>query len=460
MTHRGRWMTLVAGIGLWAILGGVGFGSTEYQGDEILQPPKRLQWQTPLKDTVGCTDCARGPYILDTDEKGTVPQDLTRLVVELKTALPGTGNEFVLLISTEYSVSGGELRVPERAVACVSDRDLGGNLGWERCEWGPGRRERMELQQIRGRPIYIFVINYGPRNHEFTLIADWEPSPSPCSQEPCLPLESNKPETKVIAANGFTFEIEPGKAARLFEFNVPSGATAIALRVRSSNPKEVNVDAYIGKNLKPEEKPEEKAKFALVSELGEEAIIQLQPEPGRYWLAVRNRTDNPQAVEVVVTVLMDLRDLPPDGKATGQIGLQTGLLPLLVQYLRSASGTLAPTQYKITLKSEDLVGVLGLQITLRGSGGLSLYLRFGRIIEVRNEQIIADLFLIGPATEKTAVLSGALLKPGEIYLAVAASGTLPQTYEIEAKLIKPGPFENQVVRVPLDPVEVHVSGGR
>lgn len=446
MTLSIRWAALAVGV-LWLTFTSLGFAS---QGDpvELLEPPKRLEPQTPLEDQIGCTECWRGPYILDTDtdEQGTTPEDLSKLVVEIKSA---TDDDLVLLIVTGYSASGGYIRFRERDVVCYSDRDIGLNLGHERCEF----LTEESLQRIRGKSLYIFVGNIGPRNHRFTLTADWEPVG--CCSEPTLKLTSNVSVTKEIAANGFTFELEPGKSARLFEFSTPIDAIAIAVRVRSSNPKDINVDAYIGRRIKPEEKPEEKAIFALVSELGEEAFIQMRPASGSYWLAVRNRTDKPQAVEVIVTVLMDLRDLPLGQPATGQVAL-TGLLPLLAPYIGSGPSMLAPTQYRLTLKDEDLRSAVGLQITLSGSSSLSLHVRFGQIVEVRDGRVTADLSLIGPAPEKTAILSGTLLKPGVIYLAVEAA--LGTNYALRADLIKVGAFRNQTVPIPLEAVRVQLSG--
>lgn len=422
----------------WASLGDT------LQGDpvELLEPPKQLEPQTPLEDQIGCSDCWRGPYVLDGQE--TAPEDLSKFVVETRSA---TDDDLVLLLVKAFSASSGYIRFRDRDVVCYSDRDIGGNLGYERCEL----LTEGQLQRIRGEPIYIFVGNIGSRNHRFTLTADWEPVRP---MEPRLPLTNNEPVTKEIAADGFTFELEPGKSARLFEFRVPTGAIAMAVRVRSSNPKDINVDAYIGKSIKPEDKPEEKAIFALVSELGEEAFIQLRPVSGSYWLAVRNRTDKPQVVEVVVAILMDLRDLAPGQSATGQVALP-GLLQLLAQYLGTGAGVLTPTQYKLTLKDEDLRGAVGLQITLSGSSSLSLHMRFGQIVEIRDGRVTADLSLIGPATEKTVVLSGALLKPGIIYLAIEAA--LGTNYTIRADLIKVGAFGNQTVPIPLEAVKVQLN---
>lgn len=424
----------------WASLG----DTLQRDPVELLEPPKRLEPQTPLEDQIGCTECWRGPYVLDTDEQGTTPEDLSKLVVETRSA---TGDDLMLLITKAFSVSESRIGFRRDDVVCFSDRDID-DLGHERCEFFT----ESQLQQIQGKPLYIFVANIGSRNHRFTLTADWEPAT--INREPSLPLTSNEPVTKEIAANGFTFELEPGKSARLFQFRVSPGAIAIAVRVRSSNPKDINVDAYIGKSIKPEDKPEEKAIFALVSELGEEAFIQVRPASGVYWLAVRNRTDKPQAVEVIVAVLMDLRDLKLGQPETGQVAL-SGLLPLLALYLGSGSSVLVPIQYRLTLKDEDLKGAVGLQITLSGSSSLNLHVRFGQIVEIRDGRVTADLSLIGPATEKTAVLAGTLLKPGVIYLAVEAA--LGTNYKITADLIKVGAFGNQTVPIPLEAVRVQLN---
>ncbi len=75
---------------------------------------------------------------------------------------------------------------------------------------------------------------------------------------------------------------------------------------------------------------------------------------------------------------------PPLLLTSGQIATGTGLLPLLAQYLRTAQGALAPTQYRLTLKEADLRGVTALQITLRGPGAPNLHLRFGKIVEIKD----------------------------------------------------------------------------
>jgi hypothetical protein len=188
-------------------------------------------------------------------------------------------------------------------------------------------------------------------------------------------------------------------------------------------------------------------------------LILPRPPSGTYWLAVRNNTNEPQAVELIATALMDLQELKPGAPTTGPIDAQGGLLPFLAQYLRSTQGMLAPTQYRLTLKDTDLKGVTALQITLRGAGAPNLHLRFEKIVEIRDGLIIADLSAVGPMTEKTLMLAGVLLKPGAIYLAIEGVGALPQTYELQAQLIKPGAAANQVIIVPLEIVPVRVDGG-
>jgi hypothetical protein len=453
MMRSNRCILVLLSLGLLAIYGSMGFGGVVRMADEPLDPPTRLSYATPLRDVMRCTDCMRGPYILDTDQKGTTPQDLTELVVELRSAID---SDLALVILTQY-VWQGEFRWRDEWEVCISDRDIGGNFGHERCEITTESR----LQQIRGRPIYIFVYNLGRPDHEFTLTAQWEPHVLPtCSKEPCFPLSNNESESLVVEANGFRF-VPAGKQEqyRLLTFEVPSGAMVLALRVRSSDPANRNVDVFLGWNpLQPEEKPEEKANMALVSSLGEEAMILPQPTSGRYWIAVLNRSSDPQTVEVIVAAVMDLATLGFGTPATGQIGATTGLLPLIAQYLSGAGGTFAGTQYLLELKPADLQGVLGVRITLQGPNGPNLYLRFEKIVEIRAGQVLADLSLIGPAPEKTLVLSGALLKPAKIYLAVQAIGPLPQEYTLEVSLIKAGVLGSQLIQVPLTPVAAHLTG--
>lgn len=440
-----KWLAVfvAAGLGTVAYANHVGF--------EKLDPPVLLASQETLKDRINCGAsrlCVRGPYILDTGEEGRLPEDLSRLVVQLD-----SGNvDLDLVIVFQYVEEGGSWGARSEWFACISDSEE----GQESCEFSSERA----LKALRSKKIFIFVGNPSESGgHEFTLRAEWEPArPALCRAETCLPLVSNLPATKTIEANGFRFSHEE-KQARLATFTVPAGAQVLALRVRAANP-QANVDAFLGRGrLGPQDDPVTNASFALVSSFGEEMLILPRPTAGTYWLAVLNRTNEPQEVEVIATVLMDLQDLKPGTPTAGQISTQAGLLPFLAQYLRSAQGTLAPIQYRLTLKEADLKGVTALQITLRGAGAPNLHLRFDKIVEIRDGLIIADLSAVGPMTEKTFALAGTLLKPGAIYLAVEGLGALPQHYELQAQLIKPGAAANQTVTVVLEPIWVRVGDG-
>lgn len=428
-------------VGLVCSLLSLGLVAYTDETDEILKPPTRLASGVPLQDKIQCTECVRGPYIVDTDEEGALPEDLSKLVVSLESAID---EDLDLVITTAYGERNGRLTAPQSAYICVSDSYSGS----EKCEF----TSEGDLKEIRGRPIYIFVINIGPEDHAFTLTAEWEPARAAlCRNEPCLPLVSNQAVVKLIEANGFRFAHEE-KQARLFTFSVPSGALTMALRVRAST-LQANVDAFIGRGrISPEENPIEKASFALVSSLGEEMIILPKPAAGTYWLAVLNRTDQPQNVEVIATVLMDVQDLQSGSPVSGQIATSAGLLPFLAQYLQTAQGVLMPAQYRVILKEADLKGALALRITLRGAGAPNLHMRFDKVVEISNGRVIADLSAVGPATEKTISLSGTLLKPGTIYLAIEAVGALPQEYELQAHLLKPSAAGVQMIRVSLESV--------
>jgi hypothetical protein len=432
----------------------IGLGTVAYAnhiGFEKLDPPVLLTSGEPIKDRIHCGAdriCVRGPYILDTGEEGRLPEDLSQLVVQLDSG----DVDLDLIIVFQYVEEGGSWGTREEWVVCISD-SYGGQ---ESCKFSSERA----LKALRGKKIFIFIGNPSESGgHEFTLKAEWEPArPALCRAETCLPLVSNVPVTKTIEANGFRF-IHEEKQARLATFTVPAGAQVLAVRVRAANP-QANVDAFIGRGrLDPQSDPVTNANFALVSSFGEEMLILPRPPSGTYWLAVRNNTNEPQAVELIATVLMDLQELKPGTPTTGPIDAQGGLLPFLAQYLRSTQGMLAPTQYRLTLKDTELKGVTALQITLRGAGAPNLHLRFEKIVEIRDGLIIADLSAVGPMTEKTVSLSGVLLKPGAIYLAIEGVGALPQTYELQAQLIKPGAAANQVIIVPLEIVPVRVDGG-
>ncbi len=438
---------------LLVVMLAVGFAVVAYASHvrfEKLDPPVLLASQQVLKDRINCGAdrlCVRGPYILETGEDGTLPEDLSRLVVRLN-----SGNvDLDLVIVFQYVEDGDSWEIRrEDWVACISD-SYGGQ---ESCEFSSER----ELKGLRSKKIFIFVGNPSESGgHEFTLTAEWEPVRAPlCRNETCLPLISNQAVTKTIQQNSFRFQHE-GKTARLFTVAVPPGALAMALRVRAGDPLS-NVDAYLGRGrIAPEENPVEQASFALVSSLGEEMIILPRPTAGTYWLAVFNRTDQPQDVEITAAVLMDLQDLPSGASTSGQVATGTGLLPFLAQYLQTTQGTLAPTQYRLHLKEADLKGVTALQITLRGGGSPNLHVRFNKIVEIKDRRVLADLSAVGPATEKTISLSSALLKPGQIYVAVEGLGALPQNYELQAQLVKAGTTMLQTVRVVLEPVWVRLG---
>lgn len=425
MTKSTRLIAGLAVAGLLTVLSAIAWGAVTY-ADEVLNPPARLEYQTPYTDQFGCTECVRGPYVLNTDAQGNTPADLSKLIVELESAID---EDVDLIITTEYGVSDdGNLTAPDSAYVCVSD-SFGGR---ETCTF----TSESKLQEIRGHPIYIFVINLGPEGHEFTLTADWEPSPLPSDS---YQLKSNEPQTTSIKASSFT----DTQGKRFFTFEVPDGTALWALRVRAANP-QANVDAYVGRSLpRGGESPRDKALFALTSALGEEFLILFQPQAGRYWIAVENLTNEEQTVEVITLAVFDIQSLLSGQSAQGQVSATGGLLPYVQRYLQTQVGFLSFSQYRFALAAQQIRAAQGLRITLHNRSGseLRLHLRYDHPVEISGGWVISDLMIdIQGGSEIGLVLAGQLLRPGALFFAIEAidSTQQPQQFELRVELLQAG----------------------
>lgn len=198
-----------------------------------------------------------------------------------------------------------------------------------------------------------------------------------------------------------------------------------------------NPTIYIGNSsIQPSDDPKDKATIVSASPREHDIVIVPRPKAGAWWVAIFNNADKPLDVEVIATAVFSVQELPPTGSVSGQVSTEAGLLPLLANYLRSSQGTLGPTQYRVNLKAADLQGVTAMRITIKGATALNLHLRFDRVVELEAGQIRADLSAVGPGNEKSVLLSGGLLKPGSIYLAVEAPGVAAQNFDVQVELVR------------------------
>jgi len=412
--------------GLCALIFVIGWGTVAYGADEVLDPPARLDDETPYQDRIGCTECVRGPYILNTDSEGTVPSDLSYLSVTLESAID---MDVDLVITTEYGVEDGFLTAPPDSYVCT--RASFGGL--ETCEF----TSESELAAIRGIPIYIFVINWGPEDHDYTLTADWEPPPFECELPGCRWLEPNEATTETIRARS----VESTRGVRLFAYQVPRQTALWAMRVKASD-SGVNVDAYVGLGGKDaQESPRTQSLYKLTGPLGEEFLIIFNPLPGAYWIAVENLSGSAQEVEVIALAIPSVEELRSGQPVEGQVGDEGGLLPLVERYLRGEAGPFSMTQYRLALTREQVSAAEGLRINLdnRSGGELRLHVRFGAPVEISGGRLVSDFsFSAHGNSEAVLTLATRLMQAGDLYFAVEAlDGERPRQFELRVELLQP-----------------------
>lgn len=414
--------------GLCALMLISGWGAVAYSADEVLDPPARLDDETPYQDRIGCTECVRGPYILNTDSEGTTPSDLSYLSVTLESAID---MDVDLVITTEYGVDEeGFLTAPPDSYVCT--RASFGGL--EVCEF----TSESELAAIRGIPIYIFVINWGPEDHAYTLTANWEPPPFECELPGCRWLEPNEATTETIQARS----VESTRGVRLFAYQVPRQTSLWAMRVKATN-SGVNVDAYVGLGGKDaQESPRTQALYKLTGPLGEEFLILFNPLPGAYWIAVENLSGSAQEVEVIALAIPGIEELESGQPVEGQVGDDGGgLLPYVQRYLHAEAGPFSMTQYRLALTGEQLERAEGLRINLTNLSGseLRLHVRFGAPVEISGGRLVSDFSFSAHGNGEAALtLAPRLLQAGNLYFAVEAiDGGQPQQFELRVELLQP-----------------------
>jgi len=173
------------------------------------------------------------------------------------------------------------------------------------------------------------------------------------------------------------------------------------------------------------------ADFSLPSPDGSEFIIIFSPQlkAGPYFIAVENKEDIPQEFTIIATPIADIQALKSGEPKDGSVDPNAGLLPFLRQYLETRKGLLSLTQYKFDVPK----GAKSVTIQLLGprDKNLDLHLRYGKPVEIRPDGgLEADLSLPGPIGEEAVVISGALLKPESLYIAVENLEKEKQSFKI------------------------------
>ena len=431
MSNTRKILMVGVGAGL-AFLALLGFGAVAYGEDDVLDPPHVLPYRTPVTESFTCADCVRGPYILQTNPEGHVPGDLTYLRVGLESA---GGEDVDLAITTDYGVENGNLVAQDEWFVCVS----ASFTGQESCEF-----DAESVESIRGRTLYIFVINFdGPPGTTFTLTAEWEPHIPPCETVSYCQRLDAPPNTALLPtfrASSFRTEED----VFLFGYEVPEQAALWAVRVRAVDG-EANVDAYVGRGMLDEtESPRARALYALTSTQGEEFLILFRPESGFYWVAVENTTAEPQAVEIIAVAIFDVQELLSGQSVSGQVDTEQGLLPFLRRQLQTSSGYLSVTQYHLALTSQDLQLMQRLQIRFENESDavLKLHIRFNNPVELEGGLVVSDLSLTAAAGSAVDFalsprLLRALLESGDIYFGVEATQPTGQAFRLTVTTVEP-----------------------
>lgn len=266
---------------------------------------------------------------------------------------------------------------------------------------------------------------------QYLWVVDWEEAknyqldigfiPTPPAQK----LEANVPKADQEIGPGPLVLIDP-KTQYFIE--VPAEAKLLAVKLDSQAEKG-NVDMYI-RHKRPVERSGKIiiADYHLISD-GNEFIIINNPKPGTYYIAIGNPTPTAQKFTIIATPVADIVALKAGKPADGQVDPNAGLLPFLRQYLETRAGLLGLTQYKFVVPKE----AKSIKIQLFGprDKNLDLHLRYGKPVEIRPDGgLDTDLSLPGPTGEEAVIISGTLLRPEALYIAVESLEKDKQSFKI------------------------------
>lgn len=150
------------------------------------------------------------------------------------------------------------------------------------------------------------------------------------------------------------------------------------------------------------------------SQRGEASLVFYNPQPGIYYIAIRNHEPSPQNYVVEAGVLYPI-PLEPDEPQTGEcIAAEPGM------------GVLCLDQYIIEVTQDTL-----LRIEVADSGEFALFVRLGKAVEIAQGEIVADWGVPSEMGKASVTIDS---KVGAYFIALANFEEHQQSFTITATL--------------------------
>jgi len=351
-----------------------------------------------------CSFC----YLSGTQYKVTVPDGAEALVIELV-------NTTDLFEDIDLIVRYGEPVAEDEASYYYTYRTFEG-----------GGEERLELPEagmtvIEAGDYYIAVVSFVEDGTTFEVRAAAYVSeilPDAVALEPAKPADGLLEPGENTAESGWQYAVD-----------VPEHAEFLFVHAKSLDG---NLDLLIGRH------PISMAGEALLAEVqlrgtsSDELLILGSPTPGKYWIALENRSWDLLDYVLTATPLPAVMAIAASTSVAGTVGWEIATHPFLADWLATDRGILGLEQFRIELPH----GATGVRLHLRGAevGDIALHLRYSVPVKAIDGVLIADLSM-QDGEEKEIILQDALLPEPLLYVALEALSAGEKAFALEVEFL-------------------------
>ena len=242
-------------------------------------------------------------------------------------------------------------------------------------------------------------------------------------------LESNVPTIGQLQPGELSGDLDPQ-----YLYRVPIGAALVVAQVTS---RQSDIDLLVGRD--PIQRGDDghlRADAQLRSSGLDELLIIGEPAPGDLWIVVENDTPDRASYTLTATSMPAVEELSLGTQLAATVGGESGLIPLLADYLQTDDGMLGLTQYRLRLPT----GLTALRVRLWGDEvcDIRLHLRHQQPVSISRGSVVADLSATdGP--NKEFILHQAFVREASVlYIALERVGEGERAFllEVEAGLVE------------------------
>ena len=326
-----------------------------------------------------------------------VPEGVVRLVIELVNTSDPMGD-------IDLIVRENEPVTEDESSYFYSYRTYGG-AGDERLEL-----PEEGLEVVAAGDYYIGIVSFVEpgATYEIRAIAYIENL-----RPETIPLESNTAVSEQLQPGRVSGDLDPQ-----YVYSVPSAASLVVVRAESVHN---DIDLLVGVDPIERDKDGRLMADAQLRSTGHDELLFIgAPDSGELWIVVENDSPYRVSYTLAVTSLPAIEVIDIGLQINAAVGWNGGLIPLLVDHLKTTDGMLGLTQYRLDLPA----GVEALHVDLEGSdvNDIRLHLRYDEPVEVSGGDVVADL----SATEgssKGFTLQEAFVREGAtLYMALERLG--------------------------------------